>query len=146
MPYSGLLPPLFERLSAQADEAPDFDRKALAESVRLELARLLNTRRTNRAPEQPLTLLDYGIGDWSALQALRADDRRHLLRAVRAAVQHFEPRLQLSEVTVDAVPGQPQRLRIRLAGHLRGGHRSWPALFLLAPGDDGLEVHHERLD
>lgn len=146
MPYTGLLPPLFERLSAQADEAPDFDRDALAESVRLELARLLNTRRPQGAPGQPLTLLDYGIGDWSVLQALRSDDRRRLLRELRGAVRHFEPRLQLTELDVDAVPGQPQQLSIRLAGHLRSGRRTWPALFLLAPGSDGLEVRHERLD
>lgn len=146
MPHSGLLPPLFERLSTLLDEAPDYDRNALAESVRLELARLLNTRRPRRAPGRPLTLLDYGIGDWTALQALRVDDRRLLLRELRAAIQYFEPRLQLSEIDVEALPDQPQRLGIRLAGRLRSGRRSWPVLFLLAPGDDGLEVRHERLD
>ena len=92
--------PLFERLSAEADEAPAFDREALAESVRQELMRLLNTRRPQRVAGQPLTLLDYGIADWAGLQALRADDRRLLLREVRAAVQHFEPRLQLSDIDV----------------------------------------------
>jgi len=146
MPHSGLLPPLFERLSTLLDEAPDYDRNALAESVRLELARLLNTRRPRRAPGRPLTLLDYGIGDWTALQALRVDDRRLLLRELRAAIQYFEPRLQLSEIDVEALPDQHQRLGIRLAGRLRSGRRSWPVLFLLAPGDDGLEVRHERLD
>jgi type VI secretion system lysozyme-related protein len=146
MPYSGLLPPLFERLSAQADEAPDFDRNDLADSVRLELTRLFNTRRIPHLPGRPLTILDYGIIDWSALQALRVDDRRLLLREVRAAVHHFEPRLQLSEVDVEALPDNHQRLAIRLAGYLRSGRRSWPALFLLAPGDDGLEVRHEHID
>lgn len=138
--------PLFERLCTQEDEAPDFDREALAESVRQELLRLLNTRRPQRAAGRALTLLDYGIADWAALQALRADDRRLLLREVRAAVQHFEPRLQLSAVDVEAMPGQPQRLNIRLAGHLRSDQGSWPAVFLLAPGEAGMEVHHERLD
>ncbi len=37
---SGALPPLFERLSAEADERPAFDDRALAESVRGELLRL----------------------------------------------------------------------------------------------------------
>ncbi|MCR3781979.1 type VI secretion system baseplate subunit TssE, partial [Pseudomonas aeruginosa] len=36
---SGALPPLFERLSAEADERPAFDDRALAESVRGELLR-----------------------------------------------------------------------------------------------------------
>ncbi|MBW6259695.1 type VI secretion system baseplate subunit TssE, partial [Pseudomonas aeruginosa] len=46
---SGALPPLFERLSAEADERPAFDDRALAESVRGELLRLLNTRRPANA-------------------------------------------------------------------------------------------------
>ncbi|HEY1028011.1 MAG TPA: type VI secretion system baseplate subunit TssE [Pseudomonas sp.] len=146
MQHSGLLPPLFERLSAQADETPGFDSDDLAESVRLELVRLLNTRSHPRFSGRPLTVLDYGISDWSALQALRVDDRQKLLRELRAAVQHFEPRLQLSEIDVEALPSQPQRLGIRLAGQLRSGCRAWPALFLLTHGGDNLEVCLERLD
>lgn len=146
MSEAGLLPPLFDRLAASADEAPPFDREALAESVRQELARLLDTRRARPLLPRPLTVLDYGIADWSALHARRSDDRRTLMREIRAAVQHFEPRLQLAEVEAEAVPGQPQRLRIRLAGTLRCGQRQWPAVFLVDPRDDGLEVSHERLD
>ncbi|WP_342245370.1 type VI secretion system baseplate subunit TssE [Pseudomonas sp. OTU5201] len=146
MSDAGLLPPLFERLSAQADEAPAFDREALAESVRLELARLLNTRRSSTRTSRPLTILDYGIGDWSALQAQRGDDRRQLVREIRTAVQHFEPRLQLTDVDAAPIPGQPQRLRIRLGGSLRSGQRTWPALFVIDNSEAGLEVRHERLD
>ncbi|AYF87089.1 type VI secretion system baseplate subunit TssE [Pseudomonas sp. JS3066] len=146
MSEAGLLPPLFERLAAQADEAQAFDREAMAESVRQELARLLNTRRASARSAQPLTILDYGIGDWSALQARRSDDRRQLVREIRAAVQHFEPRLQLTEVEAEPVPGQPQRLRLRLGGSLRSGQRSWPAVFVIDNNDEGLEVSHERLD
>jgi type VI secretion system lysozyme-related protein len=146
MSEAGLLPPLFERLAAQADEAQAFDREAMAESVRQELARLLSTRRASARSAQPLTILDYGIGDWSALQARRSDDRRQLVREIRAAVQHFEPRLQLTEVEAEPVPGQPQRLRLRLGGSLRSGQRSWPAVFVIDNNDEGLEVSHERLD
>ncbi|WP_271407774.1 type VI secretion system baseplate subunit TssE [Pseudomonas sp. Q1-7] len=146
MSEAGLLPPLFERLAAQADEAPAFDREALAESVRAELTRLLNTRRGSTRSGRPLTLLDYGIADWSALQARRGDDRRQLLREIRAAVQHFEPRLQLTDVDVEPIPGQPQRLCIRLGGNLRSGRRAWPAVFVIDNQDEGLEVRHERLD
>ncbi|NWL80865.1 type VI secretion system baseplate subunit TssE [Pseudomonas taiwanensis] len=146
MSEAGLLPPLFERLAAQTDDAPAYDREALAESVRQELARLLNTRRASARRVQPLTILDYGIGDWSALQARRSDDRRQLVREIRAAVQHFEPRLQLTEVEAEPIPGQPQRLRLRLAGSLRSGQRSWPAVFVIDNNEAGLEVSHERLD
>ncbi|HIE2296534.1 TPA: type VI secretion system baseplate subunit TssE [Pseudomonas aeruginosa] len=135
---SGALPPLFERLSAEADERPAFDDRALAESVRGELLRLLNTRRPANARSG---ILAYGLADWTAVQRLRAEDRRQLAREVRAAVEHFEPRLQLAEVEVN-----PQRLRIQLGGSLRSGSRLTPALFVIEQGSDGLEVRHERFD
>lgn len=69
---SGALPPLFERLSAEADERPAFDDRALAESVRGELLRLLNTRRPANARSG---ILAYGLADWTAVQRLRAEDR-----------------------------------------------------------------------
>ncbi|ENQ7719310.1 type VI secretion system baseplate subunit TssE [Pseudomonas aeruginosa] len=72
---SGALPPLFERLSAEADERPAFDDRALAESVRGELLRLLNTRRPANARSG---ILAYGLADWTAVQRLRAEDRRQL--------------------------------------------------------------------
>lgn len=77
---SGALPPLFERLSAEADERPAFDDRALAESVRGELLRLLNTRRPANARSG---ILAYGLADWTAVQRLRAEDRRQLAREVR---------------------------------------------------------------
>lgn len=137
------LPPLFERLSAEADERPAFDDRALAESVRGELLRLLNTRRPAHARSG---ILAYGLADWTAVQRLRAEDRRQLAREVRAAVEHFEPRLQLAEVEVEPDPGNPQRLRIQLGGRLRSGSRLMPALFVIEQGNDGLEVRHERFD
>ncbi|PXB88570.1 type VI secretion system baseplate subunit TssE, partial [Pseudomonas aeruginosa] len=128
---SGALPPLFERLSAEADERPAFDDRALAESVRGELLRLLNTRRPANARSG---ILAYGLADWTAVQRLRAEDRRQLAREVRAAVEHFEPRLQLAEVEVEPDPGNPQRLRIQLGGSLRSGSRLTPALFVIEQG------------
>lgn len=65
------------------------------------------------------------------MQRLRAEDRRQLAREVRAAVEHFEPRLQLAEVEVEPDPGNPQRLRIQLGGRLRSGSRLMPALFVI---------------
>jgi len=137
-------PPLFERLCA--DDEAAFDQAALADSVRSELLRLLNTRRAPRPPGTALTILDYGIGDWTALQAQRLDDRRLLTRDIRNAIGHFEPRLQLAEVDVSAAPEQPQRLRIRLSGALRSGTRHWPIAFVIENHADTLEVRHERLD
>lgn len=139
----GFQPPLFERLAA--GEKTPFDQHALADSVRTELLRLLNTRRAPRPPGTALTILDYGIGDWTALQAQRLDDRRLLTRDIRSAIQHFEPRLQLNEVDVQVAPDQ-QRLRIHLHGSLRSGTRHWPVTFVLEDLANAWEVRHERLD
>ncbi len=142
----GMRPLLFERLAASADEAPAADQQALADSVRQELTRLLNSRRAGPALSSPPTVLDYGIGDWSGLQASNSDDRRRIAREIRAAISHFEPRLKLGEVQVRLVTGQPRRLNILVSGLLRQGTRQWPVAFVLDKSDTGLEVSYERLD
>lgn len=143
---SGLRPLLFERLAGSAGEAPLLDRQGLADSVREELVRLLNSRRAGPTLSTPPTVLDYGIGDWSGLQASNSDDRRRIAREVRAAISHFEPRLKLGEVEVRLVAGQPRSLNILVSGLLRQGGQQWPVAFVLDKNDSGLEVSHERLD
>ncbi|MFJ4193338.1 type VI secretion system baseplate subunit TssE [Pseudomonas sp. NPDC089534] len=147
MADTGILAPLFERLaSGENDGAPVFDRQALLDSVHTELSRLFNTRRGPKTLTRPPSVIDYGIADWSALQQQRSDDRRRLSRDIREAIDHFEPRLRLGEVQVNPLPEHPQRLSIRLLGELRSGQRHWPVAFVIEPGDEGLEVRHERLD
>ncbi len=149
MSATGILPPLFERLAGGEDQPQAmeaFDRQALADSVCSELLRLFNTRRASEAMTSPPSILDYGIADWTALQGQRSDDRRKLAREIRLAVEHFEPRLQLGEVDVQPVDGQPQQLNIVLRGALRSGRRHWPVAFVIEKTRQGLEVFHERLD
>ncbi|NUU36489.1 type VI secretion system baseplate subunit TssE [Pseudomonas sp. C2B4] len=147
MAGTGILPPLFERLaSSETDTAQVFDRQDLLDSVHTELLRLFNTRRGPRALTTPPSILDYGIADWTALQQQRSDDRRQLAREVRAAIEHFEPRLLLAEVQINPLPGQPQQLSIRLLGQLRSGRQHWPVAFVIAQAGESLEVRHERLD
>ncbi|MDH0292034.1 type VI secretion system baseplate subunit TssE [Pseudomonas sp. GD04087] len=136
------LPPLFERLATQEDDQA-FDLEALCASVSRELSRLLNSRSPARGG---CGILDYGILDWTALQARRDSDRRLLTREIRRAIQRFEPRLELADVVVEADPQQPQRLRVRLLGNLRQDPRRAPLLFDLTPTGGTLEVRHERLD
>ncbi|QRY77362.1 type VI secretion system baseplate subunit TssE [Pseudomonas sp. PDNC002] len=136
------LPPLFERLAEQ-DGRDAFDLEALCASVSRELSRLLNSRSPARGGAG---ILDYGILDWTALQARRDSDRRLLAREIRRAIQRFEPRLELAEVTVEPDPQQPQRLRARLHGTLRQDPRRAPLLFDLTPTGGTLEVRHERFD
>ncbi|MGY2441247.1 type VI secretion system baseplate subunit TssE [Pseudomonas sp. SDO52101_S400] len=147
MAGTGILAPLFERLAcSESDVAQAFDLQGLLDSVHTELSRLFNTRRGPRPLTSPPSVIDYGIADWSALQQQRSDDRRRLARDIREAVTHFEPRLLLGEVQVNPLPEQPQRLSIRLLGELRSGSQHWPVAFVIEPGNEGLEVRHERLD
>jgi type VI secretion system lysozyme-related protein len=140
--------PLFDRLASN-DEArlartEVFDRQALSESVREELLRLLNTRRAQRSRLKQMTVIDYGIVDWSGLYADRSDDRLKLAREIRLAIAHFEPRLQLSEVDVQPLDGSRHALRVRIAGQLRsGGSEIWPVAFVMDMADG---VVHERFD
>lgn len=136
-------PPLFERLAESGEALGTFDSHALAASVARELSHLLNTRRPAKAR---VGILEYGIPDWTALQARNESDRRHLAREIRRAISRFEPRLNLSEVEVEADPQQPQRLRIRLLGTLREDRGNTPLLFDLIPAGGTLEVRHERID
>ncbi|MCP8467007.1 type VI secretion system baseplate subunit TssE [Pseudomonas sp. ZM23] len=142
MSWQGL-PPLFERLAEGGEAADTFDLEALAASVSRELSRLLNSRGPVLGG---IGILEYGILDWTTLQARRDADRRLLAREIRRAVQRFEPRLNLAEVVVDADPEQPQRLRVRLLGSLRQDPQRTPLLLELTPTGGTLEVRHERLD
>lgn len=140
--------PLLERLASDNEagfaQAKEFDRQALSESVREELLRLLNTRRAQRSRLKQMTVIDYGIADWSGLYADRSDDRLKLAREVRLAIAHFEPRLQLSEVDVQPLNGSRHALRVRIAGQLRSGSSEiWPVAFVMDMADG---VVHERFD
>lgn len=138
-------PPLLERLAADGGEPQDYGREALTESVRVELSRLLNTRRSPQPRLQPATVIDYGIADWSALYAERSDDRLKLQREIRTAVALFEPRLELQHLDVQPLDGRRHSLRVRLAGCLREGTRRWPVAFVVDMAED-LKVAHERVD
>jgi len=121
------------------------DPERIAESIRLELERLLNTRRSERVHGMTPSVVDYGIGDWSILYADREEDHRTLMREMRKAINRFEPRLVLEEIDVQAVAGQRSRMTVRVFGHIRGMATSGMALSM-SLGEGGFEVRHERFD
>jgi type VI secretion system lysozyme-like protein len=127
--------PLFERLADAdpqlADEARPLrmlDRAGLQASVGRELLRMLNRRSTPRG-DAPLTVLDYGLPDWTGLYAANPDDRLRIARGMLRAILAFEPRLGEPRVEVEPSASGQQVLRVRLSGRLRAGHTSWPVLF-----------------
>lgn len=80
------------------------NKQELKESVRRELERLLNTRSSIPTPlygEEELTVLDYGIPDFSSFSAHNADDHRRIETIIKRSISAFEPRLQEVQVTVE---------------------------------------------
>ena len=135
--------PLFERL---ADDAPDQTSEAVplrwhntrtaAQSVCDELSRLLNTRRAslprlNRAsqavaPDQ-LTIVDYGVADWSAFAITQPADYPRVERELCKLIACFEPRISGPQVHLSALPGQACSLHIQITGKLAGDADQEPA-------------------
>jgi len=75
------------------------------ELVFSELSRLLNTRTSpSTGTKRSLSVLDYGISDWSASCALSEPDRQRIARDVQRAFRHFEPRLSEVQVVVLSAP------------------------------------------
>ncbi|MGH9446054.1 MAG: type VI secretion system baseplate subunit TssE [Terriglobia bacterium] len=103
-PTTGARALLFERLTdsepaSQSERRPFriHDLDALSESVRRELARLLNTRcpcpeRLRENAER--TVLEYGIPDFSSLSAASEADRSRLAGMIEQALSAYEPRLR----------------------------------------------------
>lgn len=106
---------LFDRLAEEGGASI-----GLAESVRDELSRLLNTRLASRPASTQRTILDYGVADWTAASPQDDDERRRLIREVAAAIRAFEPRLRLVAVTLQPVAPAATALRLVIEGYLPG--------------------------
>lgn len=135
---------LFERL---VDDEPEsqveaqplrvLEVEALRESVRREVARLLNTRRPHSEALQDreeLTVLDYGIPDFSHLAAASPSDRQHLGAILVRAISTFEPRLSQVEVSLEQPPGSKTKLVGWIKAILEVGSVKEPVSFPLAIG------------
>lgn len=135
---------LFERLVDDQHESQEearplriHDVDALRVSVKREVARLLNTRRPHPETSQDrdeLTVLDYGIPDFSHLEAASTTDRQNLAAILVRAVSAFEPRLNQVKVSLDSVPGSPARLIGRINAMLEVGSVKEPVSFPLTIG------------
>lgn len=112
---------LFDRLAEEGNSD-------LAQSVRSELSRLLNTRLASRPPAPRRTILDYGVADWTAASPHNDDERRQLVREVAAAIRSFEPRLRLVALSLEPVSPAATSLRLVIEGYLpgRGGEAEIP--------------------
>jgi type VI secretion system lysozyme-like protein len=133
---------LFERLAgdkppAREEGARPFrihETAALKESVRRELARLLNTRSTaplDARGGDEMSVLEYGVPDFSSLSALSGDDRNRLAAAVARAITVFEPRLRDVRVLAEGLRSNDRALILRLDALLVVGEHAEPVSFPL---------------
>lgn len=148
---------LFERLAggdppAAREGARPFrvhETAALKESVRRELVRLLNTRSSaginSRGGGGEMSVLDYGVPDFTALSALSGDDRLKLSAAVAQVIAAFEPRLRDVRVTSEGLRSNDRALILRLDAMLVVGEHSEPVSFplLVRAGAGGVELVSE---
>jgi len=130
--------PLFERL-ARGGHGDALDAAGLRDSVGRELLRLLNGRSASGRSEG-LSVLDYGIPDWTALYAANADDRQRLANGVARAVRAFEPRLQGPQAEVLLHPAGLRLLLVRLSGRLQMGGAGMAVCYAITLGSDGARL------
>lgn len=97
----------------------------LRASVRREIERLIDTRRSVTiaemlADEGELTVMEYGVPDYSTISPRSPDERRLFALALTKAIAAFEPRLKFPQVLVTE-GGRPGTIAIALEGEIRIG-------------------------
>ena len=109
------------RVPRELEPLRTLDRGGLKLSVQRELGRLLNTRSSLPARQlagRELTVIDYGIPDFSTFSPANHDDRVRLARHIRRAVEAFEPRLRRVAVALEQADDDHLALIGSIAGVL----------------------------
>lgn len=141
-PIDGGPVPLFDRLTDIEPERRSeshpyrvLDRDGLADSVAVEVQRLLNTRApvtAGRLASMPRTVLTYGIPDLHRLYVMSARDAKALTNSVAQAIEAYEPRLQEVKVSVSGADRARQRILLQIDARLRAGATDEPVSFPVA--------------
>ena len=106
--HSGGMVPLFDRLGLELGNLEGINKNYLTpigveKSVLIELNRLATTRSKLTFDEfikTDLTVLDYGLPDFTGYSVQNDDHRIAVKNAVTKAIQFFEPRLKKINVSV----------------------------------------------
>lgn len=122
----GAVAPLFDRLrlaksATEAQPLRVFTRPEVQASVQRELEQLLNTRSPTLAAQfatRTLTVIDYGIPDFTAFSPQNSADRDRMGRLITRALTAFEPRLRQVTATVEPLVGQPEAFLVKIAAAL----------------------------
>ena len=98
--------------------------RELKAALRRDLEWLLNTRRTiEESPaslkELERSLYNYGLPDVSSLYLRSSNDQNTLLKAIRVAINYFEPRLLNIKVALEPAAADARVIRFSIEGLLR---------------------------
>ena len=98
--------------------------RELKAALRRDLEWLLNTRRTiEESPaslkELERSLYNYGLPDVSSLYLRSSNDQDTLLKAIRVAINFFEPRLLNIKVALEPAAADARVIRFSIEGLLR---------------------------
>jgi len=98
--------------------------RELKAALRRDLEWLLNTRRTIETSPASLkelerSLYNYGLPDISSLYLRSSKDQDTLLKAIRVAINYFEPRLLNIKVTLEPASHDTRVIRFGIEGLLR---------------------------
>ncbi|OZS41815.1 type VI secretion system baseplate subunit TssE [Photobacterium sanguinicancri] len=130
--YVPLKPSLLDNL---IDDTPEitteqpitYSLQALKDSVRRDIEWLLNSRRSwltwsKHLEELDISVMNYGLPDFSAMPFSSSDGRSYLCRIVEETITRFEPRFDAVFVTVleDGAP-EDRVLRLRIQAIFRVG-------------------------
>ena len=113
---------LFDRDPSQTEDQPRrvLTRREVLDSIRVELARLLNTRCPGTMDDlagQERTVVNFGMPDFLALSPTTERDRQRLARLITDAVRAYEPRLR--GAVVEVAPPRRSAGRADPARHAR---------------------------
>lgn len=121
--------PMLDRMIEGTRRYSAGDIRAVRDSVRAELERLLNTRWRCRAwppdlDELDQSLVNYGIPDFSGASFRDVRSQRELRQLIERAIKLFEPRCQRVKVTVASDSRRDRKVRFRIETELVAhGHR-----------------------
>jgi type VI secretion system protein ImpF len=98
--------------------------RELKAALRRDLEWLLNSRRTIEPSPASLrelerSLYNYGLPDVSSLYLRSAKDQETLLKAIKTAIDVFEPRLMNIKVTLEPAAEDARVIRFAIEGLLR---------------------------
>lgn len=145
--------PLFDRLvdrdrflKRELVQTRTLDRRGVKESVRRELEQLFNTRcpiPVHRLALRQLTVIEYGIPDFSTFAARNPHDRTRLAAILRRAIEAYEPRLANVRVEIDSNVGSDFHLNGVIHADLLFDGVPEPVLFttVLQMKEGNVEVH-----